>query len=109
MNYNWATKSQPSATTFCTRHLLQFLRGESKAFPGQPRDIVPPAYPVLCPGPGKPPKLPPDGRVLHSISKGVPSHPTEEAHFNRLYPGSRSFGHGPKFMAIGESRNVERR
>ncbi|MEQ2292938.1 hypothetical protein AMECASPLE_027949 [Ameca splendens] len=29
------------------RHLLQLLWGEPKAFPGQPRDIVPPA----CPGP----------------------------------------------------------
>ncbi|KAK5599667.1 hypothetical protein CRENBAI_017458 [Crenichthys baileyi] len=34
-------------------------------------------------------------------------HPTEEAHFIRLYLGSRSFGHDPKFMAIGEGRNVD--
>ncbi|MEQ2308739.1 hypothetical protein AMECASPLE_031297 [Ameca splendens] len=40
----------------------------------------------------------PDGRAPHPISKGVPGHPTEEAHFSRLYPGSRSFGHDPKFM-----------
>ncbi|MEQ2220455.1 hypothetical protein ILYODFUR_005639 [Ilyodon furcidens] len=45
---------------------------------------------------------------FHTISKGVPGHPTEEAHFSRLYPGSRSFGHDPKFMAIGEGRNVDR-
>ncbi|MEQ2264404.1 hypothetical protein XENORESO_005047 [Xenotaenia resolanae] len=32
----------------------------------------------------------------------------EEAHFSRLYPGSRSFGHDPKFMAIGEGGNVDR-
>ncbi|MEQ2295371.1 hypothetical protein AMECASPLE_013628 [Ameca splendens] len=49
-----------------------------------------------------------DGRAPHPISKGEPSHPTEEAHFSRLYPGSRSFGHDPKFMAIGEGRNVDR-
>ncbi|KAK5598447.1 hypothetical protein CRENBAI_011085 [Crenichthys baileyi] len=35
-------------------------------------------------------------RAPHPISKGVPGHPTEEAHFSRLYPGSRSFGHDPK-------------
>ncbi|MEQ2234978.1 hypothetical protein ILYODFUR_036936 [Ilyodon furcidens] len=44
----------------------------------------------------------PDGRAPHPISKGVPGHPTEEAHFSRLYPGSRSFAHDPKFMAIGK-------
>ncbi|MEQ2218505.1 hypothetical protein XENOCAPTIV_004102 [Xenoophorus captivus] len=48
----------------------------------------------------------PDGRAPHPISKGVPGHPTEEAHFSRLYPGSR--GHDSKFMAIGEGRNVDR-
>ncbi|MEQ2311570.1 hypothetical protein AMECASPLE_021524 [Ameca splendens] len=50
----------------------------------------------------------PDGRAPHPISKGVPVHPTEEAHFSRLYPGSRSFSHDPKFMAIGEARNADR-
>ncbi|MEQ2211635.1 hypothetical protein XENOCAPTIV_010028 [Xenoophorus captivus] len=49
-----------------------------------------------------------DSRAPHPISKGLPGHPTEEAHFSRLYPGSRSFGHDPKFMAIGEGRNVDR-
>ncbi|MED6274724.1 hypothetical protein CHARACLAT_019308, partial [Characodon lateralis] len=44
----------------------------------------------------------------HPISKVVPSHPTEEAHFSCLYLGSRSFGHDPKFMAKGEGRNVDR-
>ncbi|MEQ2311850.1 hypothetical protein AMECASPLE_024741 [Ameca splendens] len=33
------------------RNLLQLLRGEPKAFPGQPRDIVPPACPGPSPGP----------------------------------------------------------
>ncbi|KAK5605584.1 hypothetical protein CRENBAI_009770 [Crenichthys baileyi] len=46
----------------------------------------------------------PDGRAPHPISKGVPGHPTEEAHFSRLYPGSRSLGHDPRFMAIGTPR-----
>ncbi|MED6245225.1 hypothetical protein ATANTOWER_000350 [Ataeniobius toweri] len=50
----------------------------------------------------------PDGRAPHPISKGVPGHPTEEAHFGRLYPGSRTFGHDPKFMPIDEGRNVGR-
>ncbi|MED6234357.1 hypothetical protein ATANTOWER_027861 [Ataeniobius toweri] len=49
----------------------------------------------------------PDGRAPHPISNGVPGHPTEEAHFSRLYPRSRSFSHDPKFMAIGEGRNVD--
>ncbi|MED6280610.1 hypothetical protein CHARACLAT_012500 [Characodon lateralis] len=49
-----------------------------------------------------------DGRAPHPISKGVPGHPAEEAHFSRLYPGSCSFSHDPKFMAIGEGRNVDR-
>ncbi|TWW71173.1 hypothetical protein D4764_17G0006560 [Takifugu flavidus] len=31
-------------------------------------------------------ELLPDGRASHPISKGEPSHPTEEAHFGRLYP-----------------------
>ncbi|MEQ2293284.1 hypothetical protein AMECASPLE_031738 [Ameca splendens] len=48
-----------------------------------------------------------DGRAPHPISKGVPGHPTEEAHFSRLYQGSRPFGHDPKFMAIGEGRNID--
>ncbi|MEQ2236162.1 hypothetical protein ILYODFUR_009591 [Ilyodon furcidens] len=48
-----------------------------------------------------------DGRASHTISKGMPGHPTEEAHFSRLYQGSCPFGHDPKFMAIGEGRNVD--
>ncbi|MED6253340.1 hypothetical protein ATANTOWER_027092 [Ataeniobius toweri] len=50
----------------------------------------------------------PDGQAPHPISKGVPGNPAEEANFSPLYPGSRSFGHDPKFMAKGESRNVDR-
>ncbi|MEQ2239354.1 hypothetical protein ILYODFUR_003579 [Ilyodon furcidens] len=53
-------------------------------------------------------ELLPDGRAPHPISKGVPSHPTEEAHFSHLYLGSRSFSHDPKFMPIGEGRKVDR-
>ncbi|MEQ2180078.1 hypothetical protein GOODEAATRI_032007 [Goodea atripinnis] len=33
------------------RHLLQLLREEPKAFPGQPRDIAPPKCPGPSPGP----------------------------------------------------------
>ncbi|KAI2645722.1 Biotin synthase [Labeo rohita] len=47
-------------------------------------------------------------RAPHPISKGAPSHPTEKTHFGRLYPGSYPFGHDPKLMTIGESRNVDR-
>ncbi|MED6269771.1 hypothetical protein CHARACLAT_003037 [Characodon lateralis] len=47
-------------------------------------------------------------RAPHPISKGVPGHPKEEAHFSRLYPGCCSFGHDPKFMAIDEGRNIDR-
>ena len=39
--------------------------------------------------------------------KGAARHPAEETHFGRLYPGSYSFGHDPKFMAIGEGWNVD--
>ena len=47
------------------------------------------------------------GDRAHLISKGAPRHPAEEAHFGRLYAGSYSFVHVPKFMAIDESRNVD--
>ncbi len=52
-------------------------------------------------------ELLPSDWASHSISKGAPSHPTEKAHFGRLYPGSCPFGHDPKLMTIGESRNVD--
>lgn len=42
-----------------------------------------------------------------SVSKGEPSHPEEETHFGYLYPQSRSVGHYPKLVNIGESRNVD--
>ncbi|MEQ2198914.1 hypothetical protein XENOCAPTIV_020799, partial [Xenoophorus captivus] len=45
------------------RHLLQLLRGEPKAFPGQPRDIVPP----VCPGPS--PGPPPNGTCLEHLPR----------------------------------------
>ncbi|KAK3526720.1 hypothetical protein QTP70_032135 [Hemibagrus guttatus] len=41
-------------------------------------------------------------RALYPISKGVPRHPTEEAHFGLLYPGSYPFGHDPELMTIGQ-------
>ncbi|KAK3522485.1 hypothetical protein QTP86_015542 [Hemibagrus guttatus] len=46
-------------------------------------------------------------RAPYPISKGAAYHPTEEAHFGRLYPGSYPFGHDPELMTIGESRNVD--
>ncbi|KAK3558536.1 hypothetical protein QTP86_019007 [Hemibagrus guttatus] len=63
----------------------------------------------------KPPQLPPfdveeqrfysellpGDRAPYPISKGAPHHPTEEAHFGHLYPGSYPFGHDPELMTIG--------
>ena len=46
-------------------------------------------------------------RAPHPISKGVPRHHVEQTHFGHLYLGSYSFGHDPKFMTIGEGRNVD--
>ncbi|KAK3533164.1 hypothetical protein QTP70_012417 [Hemibagrus guttatus] len=43
----------------------------------------------------------PGDRAPYPISKGAPRHPTEEAHFGRLYPGFYPFGHDPEFMTIG--------
>ncbi|MEQ2302368.1 hypothetical protein AMECASPLE_006172 [Ameca splendens] len=45
------------------RHRLQLLRGEPDAFPGQLRDIVPPA----CPGPSLGP--PPGGTCLEHLPR----------------------------------------
>ncbi|KAK3571095.1 hypothetical protein QTP86_001787 [Hemibagrus guttatus] len=39
-------------------------------------------------------------RAPYPISKGASRHPTEEAHFGRLYPGSYPFGHDPELMTI---------
>ncbi|MEQ2255054.1 hypothetical protein ILYODFUR_009835 [Ilyodon furcidens] len=124
--------------------LDQLVQVNTKAFPGQPRDIVPPACPGSFSGPPpggtcpehltreasrthpnqmpEPPQLAPldvekqrlyseplpDDRASHLISKGEPRHPAEETHFDRLYPGSRSFGHDPKLMTIDDGRNVDR-
>ncbi|KAK3514739.1 hypothetical protein QTP70_029689 [Hemibagrus guttatus] len=52
-------------------------------------------------------ELLPGDRAPYPISKGAPRHPTEEAHFGRLYLGSYPFGHDPELMTIGESRNVD--
>ncbi len=52
-------------------------------------------------------ELLPSDWASHPISKGAPSHPTEKAHFGRLYPGSCPFGHDPKLMTIGESRHID--
>ncbi|KAK3557635.1 hypothetical protein QTP70_032302 [Hemibagrus guttatus] len=42
----------------------------------------------------------PGDRAPYPISNGGPRHPTEEAHFGRLYPGSYPFGHDPELMTI---------
>ncbi|KAK3568385.1 hypothetical protein QTP86_005567 [Hemibagrus guttatus] len=42
----------------------------------------------------------PGDRAPYPISKGAPRHPTEEAHFGRLYLGSYPFGHDPELMII---------
>ena len=64
----------------------------------------------------KPPQLTPldveEQRLYSELlpgdrAKGSPSHPAEKAHFGSLYPGSCPFGHDPKLMTIGESRNVD--
>ena len=43
----------------------------------------------------------PDGRASHPMSKGRPGHHTEEAHFSRSYPRSRSFGQYPTLVISG--------
>ncbi|KAK3542693.1 hypothetical protein QTP86_033188 [Hemibagrus guttatus] len=45
-------------------------------------------------------ELLPGDRAPYPIAKGAPRHPTEEAHFGRLYPGSYPFGHDPELMTI---------
>ncbi|MED6241711.1 hypothetical protein ATANTOWER_024873 [Ataeniobius toweri] len=75
------------------RHLLQLLREEPKAFPGQPRDIVPPA----CPGPSPRMSLLPVGRAWNT-SRG--RHPGGiryrcPSHLNWLLSMWRSNGSTP--------------
>jgi len=97
-------------------HFLQLFRRDPEAFPGQPRDIVSPTCPGASPG------SPPSGTCpehltreasrrhpnpSHPISKGEPRHPAEETHFGRLYSRSRSFGHYPQLVTIGEGGNVD--
>ncbi|KAK3511111.1 hypothetical protein QTP70_031458 [Hemibagrus guttatus] len=45
-------------------------------------------------------ELLPGDRAPYPISKGAPRHPTEEAHFGRLYPESYPFNHDPELMTI---------
>ena len=73
-------------------HVFQLFWEDPEVFPGQPSDIFTPA----CPGSSS--------RSL--VSKRAPRHPAEENHFSRLYPGSHSFGHDPKFMTKGEGRYI---
>ncbi|MED6237706.1 hypothetical protein ATANTOWER_014384 [Ataeniobius toweri] len=70
------------------------------------------------PSPQTPPPAPPGGaqgvprpakrHSPSSVSWAVPWASSrwdvlEEAHFSRLYPGSRSFSHDPKFMTIAST------
>ncbi|KAK3555908.1 hypothetical protein QTP86_029779 [Hemibagrus guttatus] len=52
-------------------------------------------------------ELLPGDRAPYPISKGAPCHPTEEAHFGHLYPGSYPFGHDPELMTIACSYQAE--
>ncbi|KAK3570249.1 hypothetical protein QTP86_017124 [Hemibagrus guttatus] len=80
----------------CPEHLpRETSRRHLKQMPKPPQ--LPPfdveeqwLYSELLPGDGAP----------YPISKGAPRHPTEEAHFGRLYPGSYPFGHDPELMTI---------
>ncbi|KAK3529226.1 hypothetical protein QTP70_021926 [Hemibagrus guttatus] len=47
-------------------------------------------------------ELLPGDRAPYPISKGVPHHPTEEAHFGRLYSGSYPFGHDHRWAITAE-------
>ncbi|KAK3567837.1 hypothetical protein QTP86_027362, partial [Hemibagrus guttatus] len=51
-------------------------------------------------------ELLPGDRAPYPISKGAPRHPTEEAHFGCLYPGSYPFGHDPELIIIGKGREL---
>ncbi|KAK3571026.1 hypothetical protein QTP86_001276 [Hemibagrus guttatus] len=50
----------------------------------------------------------PGDRTPFPISKGAPHHPTEEAHFGRLYPASYPFGHDPELMTIALRQHRDR-
>ncbi|MED6285470.1 hypothetical protein CHARACLAT_029659, partial [Characodon lateralis] len=64
------------------RHLLQLLCGKPNAFPGQPRDIVPPLCPAPSPGP-------PLGRTCLEHLPGEVSrgHPKQMLESPQLTPG----------------------
>ncbi|KAK3567827.1 hypothetical protein QTP86_027229, partial [Hemibagrus guttatus] len=51
-------------------------------------------------------ELLPGDRAPYPISKGAPRHPTEEAHFGRLYLGSYPFGHDPELLTIAENIGI---
>ena len=76
-------------------HFLQLFQEDPKAFPGGIWNRCPSHLSWLL--------------SMWSSSGSTPSSSrmTEETHYSRLYPGSYSFGHDPKFMTIGESKNVD--
>ncbi|KAK3509062.1 hypothetical protein QTP70_020202, partial [Hemibagrus guttatus] len=47
-------------------------------------------------------ELLPGDRAPYPISMGAPHHPTGEAHFGRLYPGSYPFGYDQELMTIDQ-------
>ncbi|MED6273802.1 hypothetical protein CHARACLAT_010143 [Characodon lateralis] len=89
----WQQTQQRHPDVPLPRHLLQLLRVEPKAFPGQPRDTVPPACPGSSPGP------PPGGTCL-----GTPPRKASRRHrhLNWLLLMWRSSGSTPS-----SSRMVE--
>ncbi|KAK3507341.1 hypothetical protein QTP70_014838 [Hemibagrus guttatus] len=71
--------------------------------PGPPGEPGPPGPQGSLPVGACPEHLPRETSRRHPypISKGAPHHPTEEAYFGRLYPGSYPSGHDPELMTIG--------
>ncbi|KAK3509754.1 hypothetical protein QTP70_008385 [Hemibagrus guttatus] len=105
-------RSQASRETWSLQRVLGLPRG---LFPvGHARNTSPGRrqrrHPKQMPEPPLPPfdveeqrlysELLPGDRAPYPTSKGAPRHPTEEAQFGRLFPGSYPFSHDPELMTI---------